>query len=82
LEDSDQSFFKVISWHLSGGLRKTTESSLRKAGVTAEVQTEHLPNTSLEHFCYSNLFETLILIMGVKGTQNLEVIKLFKKMQH
>jgi hypothetical protein len=35
-------------------LRKTMKTSVRIAGVPAETQTEHLPNTSLEH--QSNLF--------------------------
>jgi hypothetical protein len=38
------------------GLRTTTrESSGRRAGVPAEVKTEHLPNTNLEHYLYTNL---------------------------
>jgi hypothetical protein len=32
------------------GLKKTAESSIRLAGVPAEIRTKHLQNTNLEHY--------------------------------
>jgi hypothetical protein len=32
------------------GLKKIIKLSLRMAGIPAGIRTEHLPNTSLEHF--------------------------------
>jgi hypothetical protein len=37
----------VITWNLSGGNEENSETPVRIAGVSAEIQTEHLPNTSL-----------------------------------
>lgn len=54
---------KVLSWNLSGGLRKTTKKSLqsRQPVSRPESQTEHLPNIAPE-VCtptrlFSNFFE-------------------------
>jgi hypothetical protein len=35
--------------------RKTIEASVKIASVLAEIRTEHLPNTSLEQYCYAIL---------------------------
>jgi hypothetical protein len=35
------------------GLRKTLKSSARIVDVLAEIQTKHLPNESLERYCYA-----------------------------
>jgi hypothetical protein len=37
------------------GLGKITKTSIRIASVLAEIHTKHLLNTSLEHYCYTNL---------------------------
>jgi hypothetical protein len=39
------------------GLSKPMEN-LTTAGVPAEIRTGHLPNTSLEQYCYINLFNS------------------------
>jgi hypothetical protein len=36
-------------WHLPGGNEENHEN-LRIAGILAEIQTEHLLNTTLEHY--------------------------------
>jgi hypothetical protein len=38
------------------GLKKTTKNTVRTAGVAAETRTEHLPNTSLEHYYSTSVF--------------------------
>jgi hypothetical protein len=37
------------------GLRKATTSSVMIDGILARVQSEHLLNTSLDHYHYTNL---------------------------
>jgi hypothetical protein len=39
----------VISRYLCGGTDENHEKPFRKAGISAEIQTEHLQNTSPEH---------------------------------
>jgi hypothetical protein len=44
------------------GLSKTMKTLVSTVDVPAEIQTEHLPNTSLERYRYTNVF-------GSKRTQ-------------
>jgi hypothetical protein len=43
----------VKTWHLFG-TRKTIKMSIRKACTSAEIQTEQLLSTGLQHYCYTN----------------------------
>jgi hypothetical protein len=52
---SSHGLIQVASQHLLRGLRKYSRASVRIAGVQAEVQTEHLLNKNLEHYCYTIL---------------------------
>jgi hypothetical protein len=42
-------------------LKKPRETSVRRAGVPAEMRTKYHPNTSLEHYMYTNLFGGSVL---------------------
>jgi hypothetical protein len=49
---------------LSGDYLETEESDgkpVRIAGVRAEIRTEHLTNTSLERYRYTNVFDFLVV---------------------
>jgi hypothetical protein len=55
LEGRGHGLIEVLFQHLLEGLRKTTKNKpVRIAGVAAEIQTEHLPNTGLEHYLQTN----------------------------
>jgi hypothetical protein len=41
LEGSGGGLFEVASWDLPGGIEKNQKSSIKVAGVLAEIQTEH-----------------------------------------
>jgi hypothetical protein len=42
----------VVSWNLPGGQQQTSAST---TGVPAQIQTEDLSNTGLQHGCYTNV---------------------------
>jgi hypothetical protein len=46
------------------GLRKTAITSLKVAGVSGEIQNEHLPNSSLEYYRFGDL-------LGIKLSCNM-----------
>jgi hypothetical protein len=50
LEGSSHGLTEILSQHLSGNdTEKPQKTSLEIASALAEIQTEHFPNTSLEH---------------------------------
>jgi hypothetical protein len=50
LERSGHHLIEVLFWHLPRGSGETQEkTSVRIAGVLAEIRTEHLPNQNLDH---------------------------------
>lgn len=47
----------LVASRLSRGSAKDYDrAAVRIAGALAEIRTEHLPNTSPEHYCYASLF--------------------------
>jgi hypothetical protein len=44
---------EVLFWHLLGRMEENHVKS-QDAGVLDDIQTKHLPNTSLERYCYTN----------------------------
>jgi hypothetical protein len=48
LEGSDHGLIEVLSQHLPG---RTEEKHVTISGILAEIGTEYLPKTSLEHYC-------------------------------
>jgi hypothetical protein len=53
---------KILSRHFPGGT-EITKSSVRIADVPVEIRTEHLKNTSLDHYPYSNPYLISIIII-------------------
>jgi hypothetical protein len=49
-----QSVLRTIP-HFTGGTEENHKNSVRIGCILAEVQTEHLPNTSLESYRYDNI---------------------------
>jgi hypothetical protein len=56
-----RSLVEVYHSILLQGLRNTTESSGRITNVLAKFRTKHLPNTAVEHCCYTSLFGLVTL---------------------
>lgn len=53
LEGSGYGLNEVFFWHLSGETDEDHEEILaRITGVSAKIQTEHLLNMNVEHYCY------------------------------
>jgi hypothetical protein len=50
-------YLRFYSGMLLEGLRKLTNISFRIAVVSAEIRTQHLPNTSIEPYAQNNLFD-------------------------
>jgi hypothetical protein len=48
---------------LPEGLKETTKTSARIAGVPAEIRTEHVPNTGMELYHYTSLFDKSNIII-------------------
>jgi hypothetical protein len=61
---SIRGLIKVPAWHLYGGLRKMMRNWnwVRTATVPAEIQTEHLQVTILQHHLLTNVFSDPFLI--------------------
>lgn len=55
---SDGGPIKALSRNFPERLTKITKVLLRIGDVPAKIRTEHLANTSLEHYRYRNLFDT------------------------
>jgi hypothetical protein len=55
LEGSGRGIIEVLTRHLPGGEEKELRTSVRTAGVPADIRTEHLPNTSLGLYRYTNV---------------------------
>jgi hypothetical protein len=52
LEESGRGLTELLSRHMLGGSEETHEkTSNRVAIVPAEIRTDLLPNTSLDHYC-------------------------------
>jgi hypothetical protein len=47
---------EVISQHLPGVTEENYEKPVRIVCVSAEIQSEHFPNTSVERYRHTNLF--------------------------
>jgi hypothetical protein len=54
LEGSNHGLVKIPSWHLAGEIEENL-SELWTAGVSAKIWTEHLLQTSVEYYFYTNL---------------------------
>jgi hypothetical protein len=52
-EDHD-GWLKVLPQHLPGETMENYSRLVRIVSVPAEISTEHLPDTSLEHYCYTS----------------------------
>jgi hypothetical protein len=51
LEGNGRGLVGALSWDLHGGIEETHENpQVRTADILAEIQTEHLPNASLDHY--------------------------------
>jgi len=60
-----------LSRHFYVRTQKNQETSLRVAGVPSEIRTQHLPNTSLWPYVYSNcLVNTTYMKWSVKCTES------------
>jgi hypothetical protein len=46
-------YSEVLSQHFTGGTGDTFEKPVKIVGVSTENRTGHLPNTSLELYCWS-----------------------------
>jgi hypothetical protein len=53
MEGSDQGLIEVLSLHLSRGTEENYRTSVRIAGVPAEIRARTLPNASLECYRYT-----------------------------
>jgi hypothetical protein len=51
----------ILAWSRCGlricldGIREPEEAGVRIAGVTTEIRTKHIPNTSQKLYCYTSL---------------------------
>jgi hypothetical protein len=53
LDGKGRGLIETLSYHLPGGTEENNKKNLdHAAGVCAETQTEHFPNTSLRHSHY------------------------------
>jgi hypothetical protein len=52
--------FKALHLYLLGGLRKTTEASMKIVGVPVQIPTELLSKTCQKHYCLSQLARPLL----------------------
>jgi hypothetical protein len=61
LEGIGRGLIKVLFQHLTGGTGDDHETiSVRIAGVSTEIRTKHLLNTSLDHYRYMNLLVAIL----------------------
>jgi hypothetical protein len=61
LERSGRRLIEVVSLNLDGGTKEYHKLSLRTAGVTAKIRTEHLPKKSRERCRYSSLLSCCLI---------------------
>jgi hypothetical protein len=57
LQGCGRCLIKKLSQNFPGRTPKNHENPVRIASVRAEIRTEHLPNTNLQRYIYSSLFE-------------------------
>jgi hypothetical protein len=50
------------------GMRKTMKNPARMAGVQDKIQTENLPNTNLQRYCYANPLDNINLHQTCHGS--------------
>jgi hypothetical protein len=70
----DRDLIEVLSRHLPGGTEENYETSVRIASVPAEIRTEHIPNTSLERYRYTNLLGKTLVTCSETSTHATWVI--------
>lgn len=66
MEGRIQDLIKLLSWNLLGGTEENFETLVRITSVLAEIQMEHLLNTNVEHYYYTNLLGAVVLILIVQ----------------
>jgi hypothetical protein len=52
MEESGRELINVLLWYLPRGPEEDHEEPVMMTNVLAMIQTKHLLNTSLKHYCY------------------------------